>query len=199
MRPQLTALRRVGSSPLGGFGRTSGVHRRCYRSGTTWLFDILTSHPQVAGVSESFLFLTPGLGSLLGPMHSSLEGVGVGRLLSGEELLAEVRTFSVRLLGRALGPGHRFIVERSAPPGAALSSATSSPKPGSSISSATDVTACVSVLAATALWAPGWKKSFGADLEHAALEGGPTWTRPTSVGICSAPGVCLDLLRGHPL
>ncbi len=29
---------------------------------------------------------------------------------------------------------------------------------------------CVSVLAATASWAPGWKKSFGADLEHAALE-----------------------------
>ena len=26
------------------------------RSGTTWVYDILTSHPQVAGVRESWLF-----------------------------------------------------------------------------------------------------------------------------------------------
>jgi Sulfotransferase family len=141
------------------------------RSGTTWLFDILTSHPEVAGVSESFLFVTPGLGSLFGPMHSSLEGVGVGRLLSREELLAEVRRFSERLLGRAIGPGHRFIVEKSGAhiwAAALIRDIFPDARFVNVVRDGRDV--CVSVLAATASWAPGWKKSFGADLQQAALE-----------------------------
>lgn len=94
------------------------------RSGTTWVYDLLVFPESAGGVLESWMF-TPGLGfgSLFHRGHwdadhvertSRLAGgrLGLGQLLSREELVRQVREISADWLGRALEPHHRFLVEK---------------------------------------------------------------------------------------
>jgi sulfotransferase family protein len=95
------------------------------RSGTTWVYDILTAHPEVAGVLESELFSDrTGLGALLqrgrwGPrsLATSIrvfaQPVGVPQLVPYEEVVSDVRELVARWLSNALGPEDRFLVEKS--------------------------------------------------------------------------------------
>lgn len=97
------------------------------RSGTTWVYDILTAHPDATGVLESWLF-TPEHG-LAGPAstahwdaekverYTALTGgpLGLNQLVSRNEMISDVRELASRWLGRALKPHHRFLVEKSPP------------------------------------------------------------------------------------
>ncbi|HUS61397.1 MAG TPA: sulfotransferase [Acidimicrobiales bacterium] len=87
------------------------------RSGTTWVYDICTVHPEVVGVYESFLFTThDGFGSLFGEVQWRDRGgerFGLGQMVERSEVIAEVRRLSTTWLARALGPEHRFLVEKS--------------------------------------------------------------------------------------
>jgi hypothetical protein len=83
------------------------------RSGTTWVHDALRGHPLVGAVFESMLFerLT-GMGGLLGDAHWGNRPRGVAQLASREEVVGEVRRLASELLGRALKPHHRYLVEK---------------------------------------------------------------------------------------
>lgn len=97
-----------------------------HRSGTTWIFDMLTSHPQVAGVFESGLFSANlGLSPLFAAEHwypdeQRLESdrrffgasFRLNQLIERGEFLSDVRDLSGRWLERALGPGDRYLVEK---------------------------------------------------------------------------------------
>lgn len=93
------------------------------RSGTTWLFDILTAHPQVAGVFESWMFTrTNGFIPLLkahwkdGQLARKKEVIGresgLGQLISREETFETVRQVALGWLSRKLEPGQQFLVEK---------------------------------------------------------------------------------------
>ncbi len=93
------------------------------RSGTTWLFDIVTSHPEVAGVFESWMFtqsngfvplLCAHWGDGLLATRQSVIGrhPGLGQLITREEAFETVRSVSTDWLSRALGDGQRFVVEK---------------------------------------------------------------------------------------
>ena len=93
------------------------------RSGTTWLFDILTSHPEVAGVFESWMFtrsngFVPLLRAHWGDgLLATREAVidrhpGLGQMITRDEAFDTVRSLSVDWLGRALGDGERYVVEK---------------------------------------------------------------------------------------
>lgn len=99
-----------------------------HRSGTTWVYDVLTAHPATAGVLESWLF-TPssGLANLFVPdqwrsdmveRNERIHGrpFGLAQLLTKEELALEVRGFAERLLARSLEPEHRYLVEKTPSP-----------------------------------------------------------------------------------
>jgi len=85
------------------------------RSGTTWVYEILTAPPVVAGVYESFLFSDhDGVGGLFGEVQwRDRQGVGVGQLVPREELVADLRQLTTQWLGRVIGPEQRFLVEKS--------------------------------------------------------------------------------------
>jgi hypothetical protein len=99
-----------------------GVHR----SGTTWVYDMLTAHPEVAGVFESELFSTElGVAPLFHPGHwytdpelleRHREFLGrpfrLNQLLSRDEVLDDVRALTARWLATGLEPHHRFLVEK---------------------------------------------------------------------------------------
>lgn len=72
-------LRRLDAPPLFLLG-TAG-------SGANWIYELLTKHPRVAGVRESWIF-------------------------AGDD--RDLRARSEALLNDAVGPGHRFVVEKSA-------------------------------------------------------------------------------------
>ncbi|MBN2430535.1 MAG: sulfotransferase [Acidobacteria bacterium] len=84
------------------------------RSGTTWVYDIMSAHPAVAGVYESWLF-TPrdGLQSLFSKAHWPFHHSGLGCIMTRDELLAHIRRLSRRLLSHAMEPQHTFLVEKS--------------------------------------------------------------------------------------
>jgi hypothetical protein len=84
------------------------------RSGTTWVYDILTAHPEVAGAYESWLF-TPanGLGSLFTEAHWPKKPSGLGQLLEREDLITYARQMAVNILGHAIYPEHHYLVEKS--------------------------------------------------------------------------------------
>lgn len=96
------------------------------RSGTTWVFDLLTSHLEVAGVLESWLFVRDfGFAGLFDQWTPQLlelgqrdrgQAVGLSQMVSREELAAELRAFLGGLLARRLEPQHRFLVEKSPTP-----------------------------------------------------------------------------------
>jgi len=98
------------------------------RSGTTWVYDMLTCHPEVAGVLESWLFTrATGLARLFDDRLWGEESVarqratvgaavGLADLLTRDELRDEVRDLAGRVLGRALEPHHRYLVEKTPTP-----------------------------------------------------------------------------------
>lgn len=84
------------------------------RSGTTWVYDVLASHPDVAGMPESFLFTTSrGIGGLVNLADRPTRPPGVTRFVSTDDLARELRWFAGGLLGRTVEPGHRVLVEKS--------------------------------------------------------------------------------------
>lgn len=139
------------------------------RSGTTWVYDILTTHPQVAGVSESFMFSPVGLSGLFRPIHHG--DAGLGRLLSREELILEVRELASRLLARALGPEHRYLVEKSGSHAQVMSligEVFPTARFVHVLRDGRDV--CVSVRASALTWAPGWGRTWARNMYSAARE-----------------------------
>jgi hypothetical protein len=139
-----------------------------HRSGTTWVFDILTSHCAVAGVYESFLLTEPfGLGALFREMGSPEDGERhpAKSLIKRAELIADVRELAAKWLGRVVEPQHRVVVEKSPThlwsvelimeifPEARFICVE---RDGRDVG--------VSVRAAANSWAPDWKRRFGRTL-----------------------------------
>lgn len=99
-----------------------------HRSGTTWAYELLTSHPEVAGILESWLFTqSAGIVPLFGPAHWSDEQqahqlkthhqlIGLGQLLTRGELVDEMRSLAEKWFSRKLAPHHRFLVEKTPSP-----------------------------------------------------------------------------------
>ncbi|MCP4415120.1 MAG: sulfotransferase, partial [Chloroflexi bacterium] len=82
------------------------------RSGTTWVYDIFTAHPQVAGVFESWLFTRDnGLGSLFTEAHWPPKYSGLGRLLARDDVLAYAQQIAQNIMSNAIESEHRFLVE----------------------------------------------------------------------------------------
>lgn len=145
------------------------------RSGTTWVYDILTAHPQVAGILESWIFsASGGLSPLFGAEHWSAESrmlqrgieprpIGLSQMVTREELASEVRRLVERLMARRLDPSHRFLVEKT-------------PTPYTDIGVVAEVfpdarflhvirdgrDMAVSLRAAALAWNPGWSQFAGA-------------------------------------
>lgn len=146
------------------------------RSGTTWTFDVLNAHPQVAGLFESVIFSV--VGPLLAEHHWDEErhqeifgrGAGLGQFLSREEVLQDVRDLVDRWLAHALKPEHRFIVEK-APAGAAAVANAAKLYPDAMIvhvaRDGRDV--AISTAAASASWARGDYKAEPKPLPRRAL------------------------------
>jgi hypothetical protein len=90
------------------------------RSGTTWVLDVLTAHPEVAGLFESLIFTGNGLAAPLRPMHWNPDGsrdmfereMGLGQILERDEVIADLSELASRWLARALEPQHRYLVEK---------------------------------------------------------------------------------------
>ncbi|MGH9030846.1 MAG: sulfotransferase family protein [Acidimicrobiia bacterium] len=84
------------------------------RSGTTWVYDVLAAHPQVAGVFESFLFTTGrGIGGLVSLIDRPGSPAGMRRFVPTDDLVREARQFAAGLLGRSVVPGRAVLVEKS--------------------------------------------------------------------------------------
>lgn len=145
------------------------------RSGTTWVYDILTAHPQVTGVLESWIF-TPSLGIArlfrpeqwqpeeLGRQREVHGGrpIGLSQMVTRDELAAEVRQFTGRLMARALRPEHRFLVEKTPTPYTDVG-VVREVFPGARfvhvLRDGRDV--AVSLAAAARAWNPGWRMFAG--------------------------------------
>ncbi len=140
------------------------------RSGTTWVEDIMTAHPEVAGIHESWLFTEKnGLGALFGFTCWSPKNTGLGRILKREELIACVRDFAIRIMEHAILPGHRFLVEKS-PSHLYTMSLINKIFTGARfihvLRDGRDV--CVSIRAASRSWEPEWRKTFGRSIVSSA-------------------------------
>lgn len=98
-----------------------------HRSGTTWVFDMLSSHPEAAGVFESGLFSQNlGFAPLFraehwyqgqeGRLESDRRFFGatfrLNQLIDRDQLVRDVRDLSGRWLSRSLEPQHRYLVEK---------------------------------------------------------------------------------------
>jgi len=109
--PLPESLRQLATGPILIVGQ--------FRSGTTWVYDVLTSHPEAAGAFESWIFTrNQGVAGLLGEGHFKHD-VGLfgreyrlGQLVTRERLVEDVRQLSAGWLAEALEPHHRFLVEK---------------------------------------------------------------------------------------
>ncbi len=98
------------------------------RSGTTWVLDVLGAHPLVANLFEPMTFTTNGFGPLLENIHWSRElqektagrPIGMGQIMSREEMVADLRQLCDSWLAEALEPHHRFLVEKTPANAAAM-------------------------------------------------------------------------------
>lgn len=140
------------------------------RSGTTWVYDILTAHPRVAGIFESWLFTqNNGLMSLFTDAHRPENRSGLGRFVEKEALIVYVRDLATRIMSHALKPEHRFLVEKS-PSHLYSMSLIHEIFPGSRfihvVRDGRDVS--VSVKAAIRSWVPNWRKTFGRSIKTSA-------------------------------
>lgn len=112
------------ADPLGRLGAPPVFVIGNGRSGTTWVYDLLTAHPEVAGIFESWLFgRGTGVRGLFHDSQWSPEMIELGKAKLGrryglnalgtrEEMLLEVRDLATRWFARALEPGHRYLVEK---------------------------------------------------------------------------------------
>jgi Sulfotransferase family len=140
------------------------------RSGTTWIYDMLTSHPLVAGAYETWLFtMNQGVGSLFGPAHFPPGHSGLGRSFTRDVVVQGVREFVTTLLARGLEPQHRFLVEKSP------SHVMTMPLIREILPEARFVhvlrdgrDVSVSVRAAARTWAPRWRETFGRSIQASA-------------------------------
>ena len=84
------------------------------RSGTTWVYDILTVSDAVAGIYESWFFSdSSGLGTLFGKAHRAGIASGLSNVLDRETLVEHVRQFAMQVMSHAIEPHHQFLVEKS--------------------------------------------------------------------------------------
>ncbi len=154
------------------------------RSGTTWVYDILTSHPEVAGVYESWLFTrNSGLGSLFTEAHWPPNRSGLSGLLERQALLNETRVFADRVLSNAIKPSHRFLVEKS-PSHLYVMRLIHELYPGSRfvnvVRDGRDVS--VSVRSAARSWVPQWGQTFGRSISASARAWGHAVRHAQRVG-----------------
>jgi hypothetical protein len=96
-----------------------------HRSGTTWVFDLLTHPDDVAGVFESWLFTqNHGLGGILHwtqwdeEQSATAQRItgrpsGIQQLVDRDEVRQIARDLATRWLARALKPSDRYLVEKS--------------------------------------------------------------------------------------
>ncbi len=96
-----------------------------HRSGTTWVFDLLTHPDDVAGVFESWLFTQGhGLGGILhwsqwnsdqssAALRVTRRKSGIAQLADRDEVRTAARDLAGRWLARALKPSDRYLVEKS--------------------------------------------------------------------------------------
>jgi hypothetical protein len=175
------------------------------RSGTTWVYDIFTAHPLVAGVYESWLFTAEGFGSFFRPPHtydSPGRPQGVAALMEPEELLGDVKQMVQHWMGRAVRPGQQFLVEKS-PSHVHWVDLVERLFPDcryiNVVRDGRDV--AVSVRAAAASWAPDWRR----DGSNLVLRTALTWQEATRAGddlAAKAPGRVLKVhyekLKSNP-
>lgn len=136
------------------------------RSGTTWVYDIIKAHPQVAGVYESWLF-TPnnGIGALFSTAHWPPNRSGLGNFLQREEVVKCSRDLIIKIISHAIQPNDQYLVEKSpnhiyAIP--LIREIFPDAKFICVLRDGRDV--AVSVRAAAKSWMKDWKNSFGHSL-----------------------------------
>jgi len=99
------------------------------RSGTTWTYDLLTSHPAVAGVFESALFMREHIGVLADRFVRHIKGIstqwepafregftrhrwGPAQLIDRDTAVASLRDVTTSWLANAVAADHRLLVEK---------------------------------------------------------------------------------------
>lgn len=140
------------------------------RSGTTWVYDIFTAHPNVAGVFESWLFTRDnGIGSWFTSAHWPPQPSGLGRFLQREQVVEIGREAVQKMMSQAIEPNHHYMVEKS-PSHLYTVKLIQEIFPGARfihvLRDGRDV--CVSVQAATRSWMPAWNRSFGSSMTASA-------------------------------
>jgi hypothetical protein len=169
-------LARLASPPVFIFGMA--------RSGTTWVFDILNGHPLVGGALETWLFTRhDGVAPLFGKTHWPDPGrpsSGLGRLMSRDEFVSDIRHLTGRWLSRAVGPQHQYLVEKT-PNHASVLPLIDEVFPDARfihvIRDGRDV--AISVDAAASTWAPLWRRTFARSIRTTAA----TWKRTVLQGL----------------
>jgi hypothetical protein len=150
------------------------------RSGTTWVYELLTAHPLAGGVLESHMFSpTAGLGALFGPLHWRENGsrYGLSRLMEREELVRDVRDLAGRWLTRGLAPSQRVVVEKT--PGSVRQLpvvAEVFPEARFVVVLRDGRDVAVSIQAATGSWGPGFRRGYGG-FAHTAPAVAHMWRR----------------------
>jgi hypothetical protein len=134
------------------------------------VYDILTSHPKVAGAYETWLFtMHQGVGNLFGPAHFPKGNSGLGRSFQREDVIREARQLVASLLALRLGPDHRFLVEKS-PSHVMTMPLIREILPNARfihvLRDGRDVS--VSVRQAARTWAPKWRETFGRSIASSA-------------------------------
>nr|MBN1230022.1 sulfotransferase [Anaerolineae bacterium] len=140
------------------------------RSGTTWVYDILRNHPQVAGIYESWLF-TPnnGVGSLFSDAHWPAKRSGLGNFMSREKVLQYSRELAVNIMAHAIESETQYLVEKSPNHVFAIPLIREifpEAKFICVIRDGRDV--AVSVRAAARSWSKDWRHSFGRSMWSSA-------------------------------
>ncbi len=140
------------------------------RSGTTWVYDIFSAHPNVAGVFESWLFTKEnGIGSWFTHAHWPPKASGLGRFLQREQVVEISREVVQQMMSQAIEPEHQFMVEKSPSHLYAIKLIQEIFPQARFIHVLRDGRdVCVSVRAATRSWMPDWKRSFGSSMTQSA-------------------------------
>ena len=141
------------------------------RSGTTWVYDIMTTHPLVAGIYESWLF-TPqhGIGSLFTEAHWPISRSGLGNFIPRESVLQYNRELIIKIMSHAIQPGHEYLVEKSPSHIYAIPLIQEFFPRARFICVLRDGRdVAVSVRAAARSWMKAWKDSFGRSIRFSAL------------------------------
>ena len=94
------------------------------RSGTTWTLEVYGAHPEVCAIFETWLlsndsgianvFHQPQWDPAFQEPRAEQVGyrAGMAQLMDLDEFTADVRAMVMRWFARAIGPGHRFLVEK---------------------------------------------------------------------------------------